>query len=81
MGRLDSPPRNSRLGWSDLGVSFGMAPSTEESFMKSPVLKNDLAAVLRYLVMFAVAFPLFSLMWVVLGAKLERRGGAARPAP
>lgn len=49
--------------------------------MKSPVHKNDLAAVLRYLVMFAVAFPLFSLMWVVLGAKLERRGGAARPAP
>ena len=49
--------------------------------MKSPVLKNDLAAVLRYLVMFAVAFPLFSLMWVVLGAELERRGGAARPAP
>lgn len=36
--------------------------------MKSPVLKNILAAVLGYLVMFAVAFPLFSLMWVVLGA-------------
>ena len=49
--------------------------------MKSPVLKNDLAAVLRYLVMFAVAFPLFSLMWVVLGAKLERRRGAERSPP
>ena len=36
--------------------------------MKSPVLKNILAAVLGYVVMFAVAFPLFSLMWVVLGA-------------
>ena len=31
-------------------------------------LKNILAAVLGYVVMFAVSFPLFSLMWVVLGA-------------
>ena len=36
--------------------------------MKSPVLKNVLAAVLGYVVMFAVSFPLFALMWMVLGA-------------
>ena len=36
--------------------------------MKSPVLKNIVAAVLGYVVMFAVAFVLFSLMWMVLGA-------------
>ena len=35
--------------------------------MKS-VPKNILAAVLGYVVMFAVSFPLFWLMWVVLGA-------------
>ena len=36
--------------------------------MKSPVLKNILAAVLGYVVIFAVAFVLFSLRWMVLGA-------------
>jgi len=36
--------------------------------MKSPLLKNVLAAVLGYVAMFAVSFPLFSLMWMVLGA-------------
>ena len=36
--------------------------------MKSPALRNILAAVLGYVVMFAVAFVLFSLMWMVLGA-------------
>ena len=36
--------------------------------MKSPVLRNIVAAVVGYLVMFAVAFVLFSLMWRVLGA-------------
>ena len=36
--------------------------------MKSPVLKNIVAAVLGYVVMFAAAFVLFSLMWMVLGA-------------
>ena len=35
--------------------------------MKS-VGRNILAAVLGYVVMFAVSFPLFSLMWLVLGA-------------
>ena len=34
----------------------------------NPVLKNILAAVLGYVVMFAVSFPLFSLMWLALGA-------------
>ena len=32
------------------------------------VLKNSLAAVLGYAVMFAAAFVLFSLLWMVLGA-------------
>ena len=36
--------------------------------MRSSLLKNILAAVLGYVVMFAVAFVLFSLMWAVLGA-------------
>jgi len=36
--------------------------------LKSPVLKNILAAVLGYVVMFAVSFPLFGLLWSVLGA-------------
>ena len=36
--------------------------------MKSPLLKNVLAAALGYVVMFVVSFPLFSLMWMVLGA-------------
>ena len=36
--------------------------------MKSPVLKSILAAVLGYVVMFAVAFVLFSMQWIVLGA-------------
>ena len=35
--------------------------------MKSPLLKNILAAVAGYVAMFAVFFVLFSLMWVVLG--------------
>ena len=61
MGRLDSRLRNSRLGWSDLDVSFGMVPSTKGAFMKAPVLRNILAAVLGYVVMFAVAFAFFSL--------------------
>lgn len=33
-----------------------------------PTLKNITAAVLAYVVMFALAFVLFSLMWTVLGA-------------
>jgi hypothetical protein len=33
-----------------------------------PVFKNVLAAVLGYVVMFVVAFVLFSLSWMVLGA-------------
>jgi len=36
--------------------------------MKSPVLRNFLVAVLGYTVMFPVAFVLFSLMWMALGA-------------
>ena len=42
--------------------------------MKS-LLKNVLAAVLGYVVMFVVSFPLFSLMWMVLGAE-----GSFRPS-
>ena len=34
----------------------------------NPLLRNIIAAVLGYVVMFAVAFGLFSLMWAVLGA-------------
>ncbi len=37
--------------------------------MKSPLLKNILAAVMGYVVMFAVSFPLFALMWTTLGAE------------
>ncbi len=36
--------------------------------MQSPVLKNILAAVVGYIVMFALLFVAFSVMWMVLGA-------------
>ena len=36
--------------------------------MRSPLVKNILAAVLGYVVMFVVSFPLFTLMWTLLGA-------------
>lgn len=36
--------------------------------MKSPIVRNSLAAVAGYVVMFAVAFVLYSGMWAVLGA-------------
>ena len=40
------------------------------------LLKNGLAALGGYVVMFAVAFVLFSLMWVVLGAEGSFRPGS-----
>ncbi len=40
------------------------------------VLRNILAAVLGYVVMFAVAFVLFSLTWMVLGADGSFEPGA-----
>ena len=44
--------------------------------MRSPLLKNILAAVFGYVVMFGVAFVLFSLMWLVLGAEGSFESGS-----
>jgi hypothetical protein len=43
--------------------------------MKNPLVRNSLAAIAGYLVMFAVAFALFSLSWATLGADGSFRQG------